>query len=660
MATDYKANRTARSEARKDRLKRKAQGPASQEARDAGGEISASPRGGFGVSPGGRGLESRSVEPQGPSTGEKVLKGGLSAAKSLAKPAGQLFDKLNAPTQTPFDRGTSEEAFLTQREGERGDFSSALTQPATMDGEQLWGSGQPLAPSLPNVDLTAADTTFSMPASSGAGAGIAPGASTGPSGAGAGGGMEVGGAGAAAAALLGAGLSGKQLADAIKAGSAPGMVGGALGLSAAALTTAAAAGSAAAQTALASAGPWLGVAAPVIVGALGAWQQAEANSAQNEQGRKMRGLTAPGYEATAAQGGRLGGLDPNAAQDPATRQEYFNQLARMFQTQDPNSGLGAMDTGHVNFAQSPLEYASAQANAGPNPSATGDNQAQMNEYGKSVMSGVPAQYQRMAYLLSQNPDLALPSWDIGDHKGGDIAKTLADVRAGGAQTTDQTYNGWFEHLPGTPEPYTQQQSGFDAPFIGPNPALGGQFSEEVLKSPFFAEEYWKSQGVTPQQAFMYGSGQKANQAGANIPLPSEGGFGAYDPNMLYQSLVKGGMQDLGPQQEAPAAVGGAGGGAGALPGAEGVGGAGKLSPTFVTPELDLRAEAVQGTGKLGGGRPGEGKQEAKPFGMSGRGGMGVGGGPRGNAPFGGAPRQTMMPQQGRGVQAGRKNQSGVV
>lgn len=95
-------------------------------------------------------------------------------------------------------------------------------------------------------------------------------------------------------------------------------------------------------------------------------------------------------------------------------------------------------------------------------------------------------------------------------------------------------------------------------------------------------------------------------------------------------------------------VSGGGGNVGGI-NPEQVGGAGKLSPNFITPELDLRAEQQQGAGRLGGPqqKPGMG---GKPFGMGNQaGGMQVGGGRQGNVPFGGSPNQTMMPQSNAGM-----------
>jgi hypothetical protein len=97
--------------------------------------------------------------------------------------------------------------------------------------------------------------------------------------------------------------------------------------------------------------------------------------------------------------------------------------------------------------------------------------------------------------------------------------------------------------------------------------------------------------------------------------------------------------------------------------------AGKRSPTFATPELDNRAEAM--AGKLGG-PAGQAGDQGVPFGMAGKrmgpaGGMGVGGGmqpgggPRGNAPFGGVPRSgSMMPQQSGGRPQSRPQRGGGV
>lgn len=95
-------------------------------------------------------------------------------------------------------------------------------------------------------------------------------------------------------------------------------------------------------------------------------------------------------------------------------------------------------------------------------------------------------------------------------------------------------------------------------------------------------------------------------------------------------------------------------------------GAGKRSPTFLTPELDNRAEA--GAGKVGG-QPGAAGDQGVPFGVAGkRGGMGIapqprpgGGRPGGQAPFGGVPRSGLMPQANGGrPQPNPQRTAGVV
>lgn len=65
------------------------------------------------------------------------------------------FDTLGGGT------GRSEDAYQSQRTSERNPTS--LGSPTTGGFDSLWGSGQPLAPALPSFDLTAPDTTFSMP-----------------------------------------------------------------------------------------------------------------------------------------------------------------------------------------------------------------------------------------------------------------------------------------------------------------------------------------------------------------------------------------------------------------------------------------------------------------------------------------------------------------
>jgi hypothetical protein len=140
------------------------------------------------------------------------------------------------------------------------------------------------------------------------------------------------------------------------------------------------------------------------------------------------------------------------------------------------------------------------------------------------------------------------------------------------------------------------------------------------------------------------------------------------PQSAYWQQLMAGPQPAAPEAQSGMNVGSITPGPTGTPGAEAVGGAGKLSPNFITPELDLRAEAVQGAGRLGGGAQGGRGAGAQPFGMGGgrtggmeggmppRGGMQPLGGAGGNSPFGGVPRQTMMPQPGGGVMQRRSNQ----
>ncbi len=614
----------------------------------------------------------------------------------MAGPAEKLLG--GSPNLGTFDRGASEPAFQSQRAGERADFTAPAPPTYFSSAEGSLGpitTGFQPEPSF-NTEFLGGLEGGDMgggfiPSSSGVGAGVGAGSELGSPAAG---GMNIGG-GAAAAPGIGAGVAGGlggglalyNLAKAIQGGSGSQLAGASLGTLASipgAISAAAAAGvpgaAAAAQAvgaAMSGAAVPLAVLAPVIVGALGWWQQQEGKEAARGAALKARGTLGQAQNTVAEQGLQMGSLDPNQV-DPSKTQDYINALGRMFQTQDPTSGVGQMRTAGIALSQSPMENAYQMAKAGPNPSATGDNQAQMNEYGQNILAGVPAEYQRMAYLLSQNPNLSLPSWEVGGQKTADVLKDQAmgmNVAGQGGPAPD--YSSWYEHIPGTPNPYTTiQENGQEV--ILPNPELGGQYPKELLSSPYFAQQYWQNQGVSPQEAFLYGTAQQAQKFGGMGGYQLPGTPGEYDPAAIYQSLVAQGMPSLDAQQaamqQAPQATEQVGAitpgpaGSSGVPGAEAVSGAGKLSPNFITPELDLRAEAVQGAGRLGGGAQGGRGAGTQPFGMGAprtggmqagmppRGGMQPQGGAGGNSPFGGVPRQTMMPQPGGGVMQRRSNQ----
>lgn len=645
---DYRAILEARRERRKQRRDPRKPDAAAQSEPTLGESAAvAQPRGGFGISPGGRGISA----PR-PGVDSQDSKGGDSSnleswLKTGAKVGSKALQEFSRPAPSPsFDRGSSEPAFQEQRAGERQDFTGGAFPQVSAPG------------SFPNVQMPtmdintpySADMTFSMPDSSGGATATAGGMS---------GGVDANAVGSAVGGLLAMGLSGKQLADAINSGSTAGTISGGIGLTTGALVTAAQMGNAAAQTALAAAGPWLGVAAPVIVGVLGHLQQQEAQQAERFNALQMRDKLGWQQEQTGTANAQLSTVDPNDI-NPDKQQAYLDALGRMFQSSDFSGGL---ETGGIKVNESALENAGALAGAGPNPSATGDNQAQMNQLGKDILAGVPGSYQRMAYMLSKNPELVTPSWEVGGGKTRDVME---------AQAGHDPYSSWYEHLPNTPAPYTEQREMFNDPFIAPNPELGDKYPRELLSSPYFAQQYWQERGVTPQQAFLYGAGQNANLAGANMQLPGiEGGFGGYDPTTLYGSLVAGGMPSLDPVQApveaaSSGAMPGATPGAGAMDPGTAAGGAGKRAPQFITPEIDNRTEARGG--KLGG-QQGSVNDPGVPFGMAGkRGGMGVGGAPKrqeggrpgGQAPFGGVAKQTMMPAQSGGVQARKQGQRGVV
>lgn len=352
------------------------------------------------------------------------------------------------------------------------------------------------------------------------------------------------------------------------------------------------AGTVAAGTAGAGVAAGIGaVIAPVIIGVLGYMQQNEKIQAERFAARELRDKLGFSQEQVNRVVNDLTNVDPNKI-DPSKLQQYINGLGMQFQT---NEGLPA--TGGIHVAGSPLEYAYRLSQAGANPSAedpTGaQNQAAANQYGKDMLSGTPSAYERLAYLMSQNPNLVPPSWEMGGGKTRDV-QSAAQTYGGGPLST------WYEHLPNTPAPYTS--GGFETGQEGgpvplppiPNPELGGQFSPEVLSSPYFAQEYWQKQGITPQMAFLYGAGQNARQAGVNIPgLP--GDVSGYDPKAVYDAMVKAGMPGLEPQAAAPTQTGGVQSG-------EAGKAVGRLTPRNVVtggtalprPESDARTEAVFG------------------------------------------------------------------
>jgi hypothetical protein len=205
------------------------------------------------------------------------------------------------------------------------------------------------------------------------------------------------------------------------------------------------------------------------------------------------------------------------------------------------------------------------------------------------------------------------------------------------------YQGWYSQLPGLPQPFierleaTGQEGSPYNSFIEANPALGGQYSKEVLGSPFFAQEYWQNQGITPQQAALYGYGQQAYGADRSIPLP--GDLSGYAPGNLYNYLVANGMQPINEPAPMPSGGGMNVGGLNVGGPQQGVGNtqAGRIAPSnpitgmaqMPRPEVDARTEAVFGSRKpispaiRGAGEapapapvPGTSAAEMKPFGMT--------------------------------------------
>jgi len=166
-----------------------------------------------------------------------------------------------------------------------------------------------------------------------------------------------------------------------------------------------------------------------------------------------------------------------------------------------------------------------------------------------------------------------------------------------------------------------------------------------------------------------GGGQSGEQTNFNPPQIFSNAHPSLQPGAINPYIASG-MQafDMSkvPAQQGGMAVPASAPTAGAIdPGVQAAS-AGKRSPTFATPELDNRAEAM--AGKLGG-PAGQAGDQGIPFGMAGKrmgpaGGMGVnggmqpGGGPRGNAPFGGVPRGGMMPQQSGGRTQPRQQRTG--
>lgn len=302
------------------------------------------------------------------------------------------------------------------------------------------------------------------------------------------------------------------LGETAGAGGAAGAAGAEAGAAAGEAAAGAGAGAGGATSAgLAAAGPWLSVAAPVIIGLLGNMQANEAKAAMRQEGRTLRRQLGPAEEQAALGEQPLSQFDiGNAgAMDPAMYEQFLQAAAPGFRSMDPTT---APATGGVNYPMGPLQNIANLANAND---PTGASKAQA----ESLFSGYPGAYERMVYSLMQDPNAAIPS-----------------PHTGGAQD-------WFSMLPGTPDPRTltmQDPSGLTMPT-----AEGQQYGMDLLSSPEFASQYWARQGVTGPEAFLYGTGQEMGATGlSKLGLPSAENLGGYNPADLYKSLLAQGMPDL--------------------------------------------------------------------------------------------------------------------
>lgn len=599
---------------------------------------------------------------------EAGVKKGLGALQKGLKPAGQAIERLTTPDLGTFNRGASEGAFQAQRGGERQDFTSPASV-APVTGSNIWGSGGALAPSLPNFDVAAPDTTFSMmPQSSGDLSAVAPGASVPGTG-----GMSIGapsgwtgGAGqigGVAAAGLGGALSAYNLAQAIQAGNPMGIAQGALGTAAGVGATAAAAGYAPAAAVMSAVAAPLAVAGPILMAAA-AYMGEEDRKNMMEKLRQVNMRNS----ASVYQGGTQQAADTAvnvrdivSSLSPQGQQAFLNTTEQLLSPSDQQKG-SAMSP----VPMSALESIGQMRNTDAGPQQAPGTSGTYNDLGTTAGKPFTELYKDLAYIMSQNPNLSIPSYD--PQKSGDIESTIATLHANGVggAPAPGSYQGYYSLLPGLPEPYVSggfdfsQEGGPVANPVIPNPALNGQFSPEVLSSPFYAQEYWQSKGVTPQQAMLYGLGQNVNQAQTDLAphLQDEHGLETmtpeylqqfYSPANLYQYLTnQQGMSPVAapPQPQAPSvgatepsATGNAGGNA--------LGGAGKLSPTFTTPEID-RVQQITGAGRLPGGSGQQQGAGGRPFGMSQpQGGMAVGQRPFGMQ--GGQPQSAARNQASRGA-----------
>lgn len=597
--------------------------------------------------PGGR------LQPEGgPSDVERGVKTGLGALQKALKPAGQLMDRFSQPGT--FDRGQSEGAFQQQRAGERQDFGSAL--PA-LDQPTMPGvfSNFPNA-GVPATTPLAPDTTFSMmPSSSGQIGGIAPGASA-PTG-----GMGIstpsgwtgsaGQIGGVAAGGLGTALAAYNLAQAIQAGNPAGIAAGALGTATGAGATAAAAGSQTAGALMGAVAAPLAVAAPVIMAVMAYLSEDDRkNMVEKLRQMNMRN-TASVYEGGVNQANDLQSQMQEILPvlSPQGQQAFVNTASNLLAPSDQQSSK----------AMSPVPFSALESIG---RMRYGDSAQQLmpgtdTTYGANAdiaAKPYPELYKDLAYTLMKNPNLAMPSFNA--EKTGDINSDIASLNGAGGAAKPGDYQGYYSLLPGLPSPYVDQAPGAaeiaqgnTTPSKVANPALGGQFSPEVLQSPFYAQEYWQSQGITPQMAMLYGLGMNVNNAKQDLAPHMQDAQGLetltpdfikqqYDPAALYQYLTtQGGLSPVTSGATAPAGASQTGD---MSAGGQNVGGAGKLSPTFATPELDRVAEITSAGKRQGPGM--QQQQPGRPFGMGQRpqpqggtfgqrGGMAVGQGPFGMA-----------------------------
>lgn len=632
-------------EAQREARRKRDQKPQDQQAPQAPGRTIAPPTvpsgvrsvGGFGVRPMGP------TQPGGPSGTERDIKLALGALKTAAKPAGQLFDALNQPNLGTFDRGAAEQAYQAQRAGERADFTSPMAplNPAAFGAPNVGTAEVPLfnPSSAAGTDPTAglygpgsitSGGVSTMPSSAGElgitgpGSIEAPGGATGGFGVGAPGGWTGGASqiGSTLGAGLGTALSAYNLAQAIQAGNPAGIATGALGTATGAGATAAAAGSQTAGAIMGAVAAPLAVAAPVIMAVMAYLSEDDRKNMVEKLRQVNMRNSASAYEGgvNQAQSTADAVRDVVSGLSPQGQQLFMNTAEHLLTPSDQQSSK----------AMSPVPFSPLESIGMLRRSDVPDNQTLGTAAGKPFTE----LYKDLAYVMSQNPNLSIPSF--APEKTRDINSDIASLHGEGGAAKPGDYQGYYNLLPGLPPGMVQQleatgQEGnpYTISYV-PNPELGGQFSPEVLQSPFYAQEYWQSKGVTPQEAMLYGLGQNVNNAQADLAPHWQGQYGLetvtpeqlaqyYTPGALYNYLTtQGGLSPVQAPVAGPSAA------PAAAPVAEQSGEAGKavgrLQPAnpltgtvgLPRPEAEARTEAVFGKLQPTAGKPFGGGPAAAP------------------------------------------------